>query len=102
MKYKQQSKIIFLLSSLLLLNGCSTKIVPTSQGGYIHHGLYFGSHFTKHYKEGINDGCQTAIGDYTKGHWLFKHSKDYKDGWFLGRNRCRRFLKIDKNGDLVL
>jgi hypothetical protein len=60
------------------------------------------SHFTEHYKEGIEDGCTTATGDYTKVHWLFKNSKDYKNGWFLGRNRCRRFLKIDKNGDLIL
>jgi hypothetical protein len=102
MKYIQKPYTLIILGSLLLFTGCSTKKISTSKGGYYHHGLYFGSHFTKHYKEGIVDGCTTATGDYAKAHWLFKNSKDYKNGWFLGRNRCRRFLKIDKNGDLIL
>ena len=93
---------VLTVGSLLLFTGCSTKKIPSSKGGYTYKGIYFGSYFTKHFKEGINEGCETARGDYTKNHWLFKHSKDYKNGWFLGRNRCKKLLKIDKNGDLVL
>ena len=88
--------------SLFMLTSCGTKRIPTAQGGYTYKGIYFGSHFTRHYKEGIEDGCTTAKGEYLKNHWLFKHSKDYNKGWFLGRNRCRVLLKVDKNGDLIL
>lgn len=102
MKLIQIPNTLIIVCSLLLFTGCSTKKVPTSKGGYSHHGLYFGSHFTKNQKKGIRNGCKTATGYYTKSHWLFKNSLDYKNGWFLGRNKCRVFLKIDKNGDLVL
>jgi hypothetical protein len=103
MKYIQKPYTLIILGSLLLFTGCSTKKTSTSRGNdYYYHGLYFGSNFSKYYKKGIVNGCKTATGEYTKAHGLFKNSKDYKDGWFLGRNRCRKFLKIDKNGDLIL
>lgn len=88
--------------SLFILTSCGTKKLPTSQGGFRYKGIYFGSFFTRHYKEGIQDGCNTAKGNYQKSHWLFKNSKDYHQGWFLGRNRCKVLLKLDKNGDLIL
>ena len=102
MKYHPILKIIFISSILLFLSSCRDKKLSPSQGGYSYQGIYFGSHFTKHYKEGIRDGCNTARGIYTKGHWLFTNSNTYNNGWFLGRNKCRKLLKIDKDGDLIL
>jgi len=96
------TKFTIVAVSLLILTSCGHKKLPPTQGGYIYKGLYFGSYFTRHYKDGIEDGCTTATGDYKKDHWLFNNSKDYKSGWFLGRNRCRSLLKIDKNGNLIL
>jgi len=40
------------------------------------------------YKQGYQDGCKTAHGDYTKNHTLFNDNLDYHEGWFTGRNRC--------------
>jgi len=102
MKSIDKTKIMIMLSPFLLLQACSQKKISPAQGGYYYNGIYFGSHFTMHYKDGIEQGCITAKGSYKKDHWLFKHSKDYKTGWFLGRNRCRHLRKIDENGDLVL
>lgn len=102
MKYNPILKMLFIFSTLFLLGACHTKQLPPSKGGYKYHNIYFGSHLTMHYKEGIQDGCNTAKGIYTKDHWLFNNSNDYNHGWFLGRNKCRKLLKIDKNGDLIL
>ncbi|MEA1879631.1 MAG: hypothetical protein U9N11_03185 [Campylobacterota bacterium] len=92
-----KSKQILIFSSLLLLSGCSSKKVPVHQGGHYHSGVYFGTHFTDHFKRGIKDGCATSKGKYTKSHWFFKRKKDYVDGWFLGRNRCKHLLVIEKD-----
>ena len=97
-----KTKTILLGSTLFLFNACAPTSVPVSEGGYYNHGIYFGVHLTEHNKEGIQDGCTTSKGIYTKKHWLFKHSKEYKNGWFSGRNKCKELLEIDENGDLVL
>ena len=102
MKYYPIFKIVFISSTLLFIASCGDKKLSPSQGGYKYKGVYFGSHFTKHYKEGIRDGCDTARGLYKKGHWLFKNSNDYNNGWFFGRNKCRKLLEINKSGDLIL
>ena len=95
-------KIIYISSILLIISSCGDKKVLPSQGGYSYRGIYFGSHLTMHYKDGIKDGCNTARGSYKKQHWLFKNSNDYNNGWFWGRNKCSKLLKINKNGDLIL
>jgi len=102
MKYDLMLKIIFISSILFFLPSCGDKKLSPSKGGYYHKNIYFGSHLTMHYKDGIKDGCNTARGIYTKSHWLFKNSNDYNNGWFLGRNKCKKLLKINKNGDLIL
>lgn len=91
------NKQILMLSTLLLLSGCSPKKVPTNKGGYYYSGVYFGTHFTNHFKKGIQDGCDTSKGEYTKSHWLFKRKKDYANGWFLGRNRCKHLLIVEND-----
>ena len=89
-------RTVILTSSLLLFNACAPSKVPVSQGGYYHSGIYFGKNFSDHFKQGIEDGCTTAKGDYKKSHWLFNNNNDYNHGWFLGRNRCKHLLVLDE------
>ncbi|HIQ27952.1 MAG TPA: hypothetical protein EYH42_05585 [Sulfurovum sp.] len=97
MKYRYTiKKIIFLITSLFLSNACTPNQLSQQQGGFSHSGIYFGSHFPDIYKKGIKDGCTTSKGTYKKSHSLFQNNKDYEDGWFLGRNRCRDLLVIDE------
>lgn len=106
MKYiftlKVTCKVICLATTLFLFTGCKPNHLPPSKGGFTHSGIYFGAHFTDIYKKGVKDGCKTSKGKYTKSHWSFQNKQDYVDGWFLGRNRCKDLLKINKNGDLIL
>ena len=99
LKKIMQTTLIIAIGSFFW--GCSSKI-PANKGGYYYNHIYFGSHLTKSYKRGVRDGCSTAKGKYTKSHWFFQNKKEYVDGWFMGRNKCRGLLKIDKNGDLIL
>ena len=80
--------------------GCTTSNPTVNFGGYYHSKIYFGKDLTVNKRQGIADGCNTAKGFYSKSHDLFRY-KEYYDGWFIGRNRCRSLLRIDKNGDLV-
>jgi len=89
------SKTTLLFTSILLLNACSPNELPVSEGGYYHSGIYFGSKFPDAYKKGIRDGCTTSKGNYKKSHWFFQNKKEYADGWFLGRNRCKYLLVIE-------
>ena len=91
------AKSILITSSLLFLSACSSSEVPVKEGGYYHSDIYFGSHFPDIYKKGIQDGCTTAKGNYKKSHQLFQNKKDYVDGWFLGRNKCRYELLTKKD-----
>ena len=96
--FKEKIISILLISSLFFyLTGCGGPVkVPVSEGGYYHSGIYFGKNFSDHFKQGIEDGCTTAKGDYEKSHWLFNNNNDYNNGWFLGRNRCKHLLIIDE------
>ncbi len=96
------TKTILLTSTIFLYNACTPTEVPVHEGGYYYNEIYFGANLTDVYKKGIKDGCTTSKGTYKKSHWLFQNKKDYVDGWFLGRNKCRNLLKIDENGDLIL
>ena len=96
------TKTVLLLGSTLVFNACSPNEVSIEEGGYYHSGIYFGSNLPYTYKKGIKDGCTTSKGKYKKSHWLFKNQKNYVDGWFLGRNKCKDLLKINKNGDVIL
>jgi hypothetical protein len=95
MRYFKPISIMILLSPLFY-TGCSSSKVPVSRGGYYHSGIYFGKNFSETFKQGIEDGCTTSKGDYKKSHSLFNNDKDYNDGWFLGRNRCKHLLVIEE------
>ena len=41
------------------------------------------------FHSGMNDGCATAKGKYTKDPALYNNETDYKDGWFYGRRKCQ-------------
>ena len=87
---KVKTTIFLLLStSLLSLNAAPN---TNHAQGYTYNGVYFGDTFSLNSQEGIIDGCTTAKGSYQKDHTLFKQNKDYKSGWFLGRNKCRTLL----------
>ncbi len=87
--------LLLIGSSLFYLTGCTSAKAPVSKVGYYHSDIYFGKNFSANYQDGIADGCTTAKGEYKKSHTLFNNDKDYNDGWFLGRNRCRHLLVVD-------
>jgi major membrane immunogen (membrane-anchored lipoprotein) len=43
---------------------------------------------TPSFKQGKQDGCTTATGEYTKNSDAFNLDADYKNGWFYGRKNC--------------
>lgn len=43
---------------------------------------------TPSFKQGQQDGCNTALGAYTKNSDSFKMDADYKNGWHYGRKNC--------------
>jgi hypothetical protein len=87
---------LLLISTLLLFSSCKSHNEATIKkniNAYYYNGVYFGKNLTKKYKKGIKDGCTTAKGKYKKSHRLFRKNKDYEEGWFLGRNKCKHLLK---------
>ena len=40
------------------------------------------------YKLGVQDGCATASGTYTKNSDSFNNDIEYADGWYAGRKNC--------------
>jgi len=86
-----------IIGSFLLLNGCGSAKITEKEGGYYHSAIYFGQNLAPLYKKGVRDGCTTSKGDYKKSHVLFKNSSEYNDGWFMGRNKCRHLLIVDKD-----
>ncbi|AKF24497.1 hypothetical protein YH65_03165 [Sulfurovum lithotrophicum] len=85
-------------TALLLLTACgSVRHVPESKGGFYYSGIYFGKNFSQTLKEGVEDGCDTSKGHYTKNHTLFNNDRDYNTGWFLGRSRCIPLFKVEED-----
>ena len=62
-------------AAILLLSGCTSTSGPAV------------SH-TPDFKAGMNDGCATANGTYTKNSELFRNNNEYQEGWFYGRKTC--------------
>ena len=94
-------QITFLLF-LVFFSACSTSSTPLAKENFYHCGIYFGTNLTPNAKKGIIDGCKTSKGIYAKSHTLFNNNNAYYNGWFLGRKKCKKLLKIDKNGELIL
>lgn len=96
---EKKSVLLLIIGGITLfyLTGCGSSKVPENKGGYTYSGIYFGKNYSHYFKKGIEDGCITAKGDYKKSHIFFNNNKDYNDGWFLGRNRCKHLLIIDED-----
>jgi hypothetical protein len=104
------TKVILLLSALVILSACGKRKVPHYKAAYYHQGIYFGTNVSPAYKYGVRDGCQTAKGFYKKNRPAFNYqpqrtkenkkyfnpNNTYKNGWFIGRNKCRHLLVLDK------
>ena len=86
--------IVISAGILACLSGCSATQAPVSKGGYYNSGIYFGRNLAPAYKKGIKAGCQSAKGNYSKNHYLFKNNNEYNNGWFIGRNRCNDLITI--------
>ena len=41
------------------------------------------------FHSGMNAGCSTAKGKYSKDSTRFSGEADYKEGWFYGRRKCQ-------------
>ena len=54
--------------------------------------INFGKSRGKDYEAGIKDGCKTGEGTFTKDYSMSSSSKDYYDGWILGRSKCKQIL----------
>ena len=91
---------IVAVGSLLLL-GCSSNRggLRKCRGGeqlsgyFCYQGLNFGRNKSNSYKAGIVDGCVTANGTFQKNYKLSGASKEYNDGWIIGRSQCKQDLK---------
>jgi len=90
------TKFTLLIPVVFLFNACTPKEISVKEGGYYHNGVYFGANLSDTSKKGIKDGCMTSKGTYTKSHASFQDQKEYADGWFLGRNKCRHLLVVDE------
>ena len=95
MFHRKTISLFVIGSSFFYFTSCSKEKQPVPETGYYHSGIYFGKNFSVNYQQGIADGCTTAKGVYKKSHTLFNNDKNYNDGWFLGRNRCKHLLIIE-------
>jgi len=95
------SKVKILLSttiSLLFINGCggnnsSLSLANCRQSGnFCYKNINFGKTRGIDYEMGIKDGCKTGEGYFTKNYYMSSRSKDYYDGWILGRSKCKQIL----------
>ena len=95
------SKVKILLSvtiSLLYINGCSGDSGSLSlsncrqSGNFCYKNINFGKTRGTDYEMGIKDGCKTGEGYFTKNYYMSSKSRDYFDGWILGRSKCKQVL----------
>lgn len=101
-KTRSLSTVLTIFGLTILLTSCANRSSADPKKSYTYRGIVFDGSFSADAKAGIRDGCETARGVYTKSHNRFNNSNDYYNGWFLGRNKCRKLLRIDENGDLIL
>jgi len=86
----QKSKIFLSLMAVasgLILAAC-TSSEPSLENAYMYNGMNFGYDRDASFKHGVQDGCKTATGAYTKNHELFNNNESYKFGWGEGRIKC--------------
>lgn len=81
-------KIHTAVFGVLLLSACASSTVPSSND-YIYRSINFGPDRDADFKQGVQDACRTADGDYTKNHNKFNNNKNYRVGWEDGRIKCQ-------------
>ena len=85
-------------AALLFISGCaesggSLSLATCKQNGnFCYKKINFGPTRGVDYEMGIKDGCRTAEGYFTKNYYMSSRSKDYFDGWMLGRSKCKQIL----------
>jgi len=89
-------KISILLAVSTILIGCANSDSATpgecQKGMYCYKSINFGVSRGADYEKGIRDGCRTGEGTFTKDYSMSSSSKDYFDGWILGRSKCKQIL----------
>jgi len=92
---KKNSKFI-LIGIYLTLLGCGNNnqltLEQCTKGYFCYKNINFGKSRGELYEKGIKDGCKTGEGTFTKDYSLSSTSKDYFDGWILGRSKCKQIL----------
>ncbi len=87
---------LFVFVSLFIINGCGNNnkldLGNCGDGYYCYKNINFGKTRGADYEKGIRDGCTTAEGEFTKDYSMSSSSKDYYDGWILGRSKCKQKL----------
>ena len=80
----------------LISSGCSSSnpVSPENcpSGHYCYKSIDFGETRGADYEAGIRDGCKTGEGTFTKDYYKSSSSKDYYDGWIVGRSHCKQIL----------
>ena len=89
-------KVSKLIIATFTIIGCSnnSEVSPGNcpEGFFCYKNINFGKSRGSHFEQGIKDGCRTGEGTFTKDYSLSSTSKDYFDGWILGRSKCKQIL----------
>ena len=88
MRYTKILVVNITIFTGILLTACSSSSV-SHENDYIYQGINFGPDRDASFKQGVQDACKTADGDYTKDHNLFKTNVSYRVGWEDGRLQCK-------------
>jgi len=83
-------KAISLIGALFLLLGCTPKNPTPMDLAQTPVQKVDLSNKSQAFKDGFNDGCETAKGNYTKDSSRFKSDPEYNEGWFAGRSSCHQ------------
>ena len=76
------------LIAVLLLSACTSSTL-TAPNDYIYRNINFGPDRDGNFRQGVQDACRTADGDYIKDHNKFKNMPSYRVGWEDGRLKCK-------------
>ena len=88
MQYTKNFIITTAMVTGLLLSACTSSSM-TLEDDYVYQGINFGSDRDANFKNGVQDACRTADGDYTKDHTKFNNNESYRIGWEDGRLKCK-------------
>jgi len=88
---------IFLTLSFFAIIGCSSdnekvNMPDCGKGAFCYKGFNFGPSQGAKFEKGVRDGCKTAEGWFRKDYSLSSRSAEYKNGWMLGRMKCKQVL----------